>query len=99
MSRNVMGIVPSEERLARWLLLVSDSVGADTFLLTHEFISKMLGVRRAGVTIAAGALDHAGLLRYHRGCMTLVDRTGLEDFACECHGVVHEAFAAVGSER
>ncbi|MBD2077286.1 Crp/Fnr family transcriptional regulator [Phormidium sp. FACHB-592] len=89
----------TEERLARWLLLVSDGVGADTFLLTHEFIAKMLGVRRAGVTVAAGVLDQAGLLRYHRGCMTLVDRAGLEDFTCECYGVVHDAFAAVASER
>lgn len=86
----------TEERLARWLLLVSDGVGADTFLLTHEFISTMLGVRRAGVTVAAGVLSQAGWVRYHRGRMTLVDRAGLEDFACECYGVVRAAFTAVG---
>ncbi|MBD2077282.1 Crp/Fnr family transcriptional regulator [Phormidium sp. FACHB-592] len=88
----------TEERLARWLLLVSDSLGADTFLLTHEFISKMLGVRRASVTVAASVLSQAGWVGYHRGCMTLVDRAGLEDFACECYGVVRAAFAAVTSE-
>ncbi|MBD2037369.1 Crp/Fnr family transcriptional regulator [Leptolyngbya sp. FACHB-321] len=87
----------TEERLARWLLLVSDSLGADTFPMTHASISKMLGVRRAGVTVAAGVLSQAGWVRYQRGCMTLVDRTGLEDFVCECYGVVHGAFAAVVS--
>ena len=88
----------TEVRLARWLLLVSDGLGADTFRLTHEFIGKMLGVRRAGVTVAAGILSQAGLLRYHRGHITITDRAGLENFACECYGVVRDAIAAVASE-
>ncbi|CAA9423657.1 cAMP-binding proteins - catabolite gene activator and regulatory subunit of cAMP-dependent protein kinases [uncultured Leptolyngbya sp.] len=85
----------TEVRLARWLLLTADGLGADTFRLTHEVISIMLGVRRAGVTVAAGVLSQAGWVRYSRGRITIVDRTGLEAFACECYGVVHAAFAAV----
>ena len=85
----------TEERLARWLLLTADCLAADTFLLTHEVISITLGVRRAGVTVAAGILSQAGLVSYHRGRMTIVDRPGLEDFACECYEVVRDAFAAV----
>jgi CRP-like cAMP-binding protein len=85
----------TEERLARWLLLTADCLGADTFRLTHEVLGTMLGVRRAGVTVAAGVLNQAGLVHYNRGRMTLVERAALEDFACECYGVVHDAFAAV----
>ncbi len=87
----------TEVRLARWLLLVSDGLAADTFRLTHEFIGQMLGVRRAGVTAAAGVLQQAGWVHYHRGHITIVDRAGLEAFACECYGVVRDAFAAVTS--
>ena len=90
---------PTEARLARWLLLTADGLGADTFRLTHEVISIMLGVRRAGVTVAAGVLSQAGWVSYSRGRLTLVDRAGLEDFACECYGVVRDAFAVVTSEH
>ncbi|MBD2036842.1 Crp/Fnr family transcriptional regulator [Leptolyngbya sp. FACHB-321] len=85
----------TEVRLARWLLLTADGLGADTFPLTHEVISIMLGVRRAGITVAAGVLSQAGWVRYYRGRITIVDRAGLEDFACECYEVVRDAFAAV----
>ncbi|MBW4692360.1 MAG: Crp/Fnr family transcriptional regulator [Lyngbya sp. HA4199-MV5] len=83
----------TEERLARWLLLVADCIGSDTFPLTQEFIAQMIGVRRSGVTIAAGALSHAELIRYARGHIEIVDRPGLEDFACECYAVVRGEFA------
>ena len=82
-----------QERCARWLLMTHDRVGgADTFPLTHEFLSFMLGVRRAGVTVAAGTLQKAGLIRYTRGKVTVLDRAGLEDASCECYGIVHQHF-------
>jgi CRP-like cAMP-binding protein len=74
-----------EERLARWLLLVSDCVQSETFLLTQEFISQMLGVRRSGVTVAAGALNQAKLIRYSRGKITILNREALEEFAGELY--------------
>ena len=89
---------PTEVRLARWLLLVSDSLGTDTFRLTYAVMGIMLGVRRASVTVAVGALSQAGWVRYSYGRLTLVDRAGLEAFACECYGVVRDAFAVVTSE-
>lgn len=82
----------TEERLARWLLLVADCISSDEFPLTQEFISQMIGVRRAGVTVAAGALSQAGLIRYTRGHISIVDREGLENFSCECYGMVQEEF-------
>lgn len=84
---------PVEERCARWLLLTHDRVTADTFPLSHEFLGYMLGVRRASVTIAMGTLQRAGLLTYHRGIITILDRTGLEEAACECYAVIRRAFA------
>jgi CRP-like cAMP-binding protein len=78
----------NEERLARWLLMSHDRVGVDEFAITHEFLGQMLGSRRATVTLSAGVLQAAGLIRYHRGNVTIVDRPGLEDVACECYGVI-----------
>lgn len=83
----------TEERLARWLLLVSDCIQSDSFPLTQEFIAQMIGVRRSGVTVAAGALSHAGLIRYTRGHIQIIDREGLEDFSCECYKTVREEFS------
>ncbi len=81
-----------EERLARWLLTVQDLTQSDKFSLTQEFISHMLGVRRSGVTIAAGVLQKAGLIGYSRGKITVLNRLGLEDAACECYELFHDNF-------
>jgi CRP-like cAMP-binding protein len=81
-----------EERCARWLLMTHDRCGADRFMLTHEFLASMLGVRRASVTVAAGMLQRAGLIRYSRGKITIVDRQGLEQASCECYRVVRERY-------
>lgn len=82
-----------EERCARWLLMTHDRVdGSDSFSITHQFLAFMLGVRRSGVTIAAGELQEAGLIRYTRGTVTVTDRTGLEEASCSCYGIVKEHF-------
>jgi CRP-like cAMP-binding protein len=82
---------PVQERCARWLLMVQDRVGTDTFQLTQEFLAQMLGVRRPSVTVVMGALQQAGLLRYHRGQVTILDRPRLEAAACECYGIIASA--------
>lgn len=84
---------PVEERCARWLLMTHDRVDGDEFPVTLEFLSAMLGVRRASVTLAAGALQRTGLVRYVRGQMTILDRTGLEGTACECYRVIRDRYA------
>jgi CRP-like cAMP-binding protein len=78
-----------EERLARWLLMSQDRVGGDIVPLTQEFLSHMLGTRRASVTVAAGILQKAGLIKYARGSVTIVDRRKLEDAACECYTLIN----------
>jgi len=83
---------PVEQRLARWMLMAHDRSEGDEFPMTHEFLSLMLGVRRAGVTVAAGALQKAGLIRYGNGRMAIADRPGLEAAACDCHGTVRREF-------
>jgi CRP-like cAMP-binding protein len=80
-----------EQRLARWLLMAHDRADGDQFPMTHEFLSMMLGVRRAGVTVAAGVLQKAGLIRYGGGKLQVTDRPGLEAVTCECYGVVRRA--------
>ncbi|HEY9909610.1 MAG TPA: Crp/Fnr family transcriptional regulator, partial [Thermosynechococcaceae cyanobacterium] len=82
----------TEERLARWLLLVADAVSSKDFFLTQEFIAQMVGVRRAGVTIAAGNLAQAGLIRYSRGRIEIINRPELEEFSCECYGMIRNEF-------
>jgi CRP-like cAMP-binding protein len=82
-----------EQRCARWLLMTHDRVdGAESFPLKHEFLALMLGVRRAGVTTAAGSLQDAGLIQYRRGVIRVIDRNGLEAASCECYGVVRRRF-------
>ena len=76
------------ERCARWLLMTHDRVNGREFPLTHEFLAFMLGVRRAGVTMAMRALQDEGLVRYTRGRVEIVDREGLERASCECYRVV-----------
>jgi CRP-like cAMP-binding protein len=75
-------------RCCRWLLMTHDRVGGDEFLLTHEFLAAMLGVRRASVSAVAAALQRAGLVRYRRGQVTIVNRPGLEAAACECYRII-----------
>ena len=77
-----------EERLSRWLLMSHDRVGKDQFLITQEFLGQMLGARRATVTLAAGVLQRAGLIKYHRGHIEILDRIGLESVSCECYRVI-----------
>jgi CRP-like cAMP-binding protein len=79
-----------DERLARWLLMSQDRVGESTFPLTQEFISHMLGTRRASVTVAACILQKAGLITYRRGQVTIENRAGLESASCECYDAINQ---------
>jgi CRP-like cAMP-binding protein len=80
-------------RLARWLLLSQDRTYADSFRITHEFLSFMLGMRRAGITTAASALQRKGLIKYRRGQVTVLDRRGLERIACSCYAADQRVYA------
>jgi CRP-like cAMP-binding protein len=80
------------QRCSRWLLMTHDRVNGDEFTLTHEFLSKMLGVRRAGVSVAAGILQKAGVIKYSRGRIKIIDREGLEGISCQCYRIVREEF-------
>jgi CRP-like cAMP-binding protein len=77
-----------EERLARWLLMSRERIGFDELPLTQEFLSQMLGTRRASVSIAASMLQKAGMITYTRGNVTIVDRPKLEEAACECYEII-----------
>ncbi|KRB83863.1 Crp/Fnr family transcriptional regulator [Noviherbaspirillum sp. Root189] len=79
-----------EERFARWILMTHDRVEGDHFYLTQEFIADMLGVHRPSVSLVASAFQQAGLIRYSRGRMSILNRQGLEELACECYGIVRE---------
>jgi CRP-like cAMP-binding protein len=82
-----------EERCVRWLLTSHDQMDQQPFELTHQFLSQMLGVRRATVTVTAGALQQAGLVSYHRGTITITNRQGLEDIVCECYKIIRNEYA------
>jgi len=81
-----------QQQLCRWLLLSLDRLATDELTMTQELIANMLGVRREGVTEAAGELQRAGVIRYARGRITVLDRTRLEQSACECYDVVKKEF-------
>jgi CRP-like cAMP-binding protein len=83
---------PIEARCARWLLQCHDRMDGDSFPLTHEFLGQMLGVTRPSVTIAARMLQTAGIIRYKRGVIEVLDRTALEQASCECYGVISEEY-------
>lgn len=82
----------TEERAARWLLMTADRVGSDRFPLTQEFLAQMLGVRRATVSLTAGLLHNAGLISYRRGVITIDDRAGLHEVACDCYSIIRGEF-------
>jgi CRP-like cAMP-binding protein len=81
-----------ELRMAKWLLMSSDGVGAEEFDLTHEFLAVMLGVRRASVSETASTLRHDGLIDYTRGHIKITNRRGLEAASCECYGKVKDEY-------
>lgn len=81
-----------DERLARWLLSVQDSLEADELPLTQEFISQMLGTRRASVTVSAGNLQEQGVISYSRGKITILNRERLRENSCECYNVIKSEF-------
>jgi CRP-like cAMP-binding protein len=93
---------PVEERLARWILMAHDRLSSDEIPLTHAYLSLMLGIRRAGVTVAIHVLEGEGLIRGERGRLTVRDRAGLEQRSCPCYGLVRtetdRVFAAVPAE-
>ena len=82
-------------RLARWLLMSQDRAHSDSFRVTQEFLAYMLGVRRVGITAAAGDLQRSGLIHYSRGDLNVLDRAGLEAMACACYAADKKAYAAL----
>ena len=87
------------ERCARWLLMSADRVRSSDFPLTHEALATMLGVRRAGVSVAAAALQAAGYLSYRRGRFHMIDPDGLESAACECYTVTRAIYDRTAARR
>lgn len=83
---------PIEQRLVCWLLMAHDRSDGDDLPMTHEALAATLGVRRASITLAAGALQKAGLIRYASGRITILDRAGLEAAACECYSAVRAEY-------
>jgi CRP-like cAMP-binding protein len=82
-------------RLARWLLMTQDRAHANTFHVTHEFLAYMLGVRRVGITTAAGDMQRAGLIEYQRGKLVVLNRRGLQAAACGCYAADRKSYAAL----
>jgi CRP-like cAMP-binding protein len=84
------------ERCARWLLMTHDRIHSDEFHLSHEFLAMMLGASRPTVTVVAGTLQKAGLIKYSHARVTILDREGLEAASCECYATVKEEFDRLG---
>jgi CRP-like cAMP-binding protein len=87
-----------EQQLCRWLLLTLDRLPSNELVMTQELVASMLGVRREGITEAAGNLQRAGLIRYRRGHIAVLKRPGLEAAACECYAVVKKELARLLSD-
>jgi CRP-like cAMP-binding protein len=87
-----------EQQLCRWLLLTLDRLPTNELVMTQELIASMLGVRREGITEAAGKLQHAGFISYRRGHITVLDRHGLETGVCECYAVVKKELGRLLSD-
>ena len=87
-----------EQQLCRWLLVTLDRIPSGEFVMTQELVAGMLGVRREGITEAAGRLQEAGLIRYRRGHLAVLERAGLETRACECYAVVKDEFSRLLSD-
>ncbi|MEO7744281.1 MAG: Crp/Fnr family transcriptional regulator [Usitatibacter sp.] len=87
-----------EQQLCRWLLTTLDRVPSGQLVMTQELVASMLGVRREGITEAAGNLQHAGYIRYRRGHIAVLGRTGLESLACECYAVVKKEYLRLFAE-
>jgi CRP-like cAMP-binding protein len=83
---------PVEARCCRWILNMHDRADSDTLPLTHEFLAEMLGVQRSTVSVVTRTFQTAGLIRQNRGGITVIDRAGLEDMACECYGRVRQIY-------
>ncbi len=81
-----------EQQLCRWLLINHDQLPADTLVMTHDLVANMLGVRREGVTLAAGHLQDLGYIKYSRGTVNILDRAGLDAVCCECYQVVADEY-------
>src|SRR6185295_6005717 len=87
-----------EQQLCRWLLLTLDRVSSRELIMTQELVASMLGVRREGITEAAGRLKHAGVIGYRRGHISVLERSGLETRACECYAVVKKELGRLLSD-
>jgi len=85
-----------KQRLARWLLMTQDRVDSGTLPITHDFLATMLGTDRPTVTLTAGVLQKKGLIKYTRGAVKIVNRKKLEDFACECYGIIRQYDGELG---
>ena len=81
-----------QKRMARWLLMTRDRVNSNEFRITQDFLALMLGVRRVGITVAAGSLQERNLIGYRRGTMTILNQRGLEAAACGCYKTVKDTY-------
>jgi CRP-like cAMP-binding protein len=87
-----------EQQLCRWLLLTLDRLPSNELIMTQELVASARGVRREGITEAAGKLQRAGVIRYRRGHIAVLERSGLEAGACECYGVVKKELGRLLSD-